>query len=296
MARIDLIVVCWNDRERIGAALDSVFALDEVRADPDLVNVVVVDNGSTDESPAFVRERYGTRVMLIENGSNLGFGAGVNRARAATSAEYVYLLNPDAEVRDRALAHALAFMERTPRCGIGGSRIYNPDGTIQPSLGEFDTWTGAFLRSSAWGELPPLRRFANGAGLRDFCYDRERRADLATGAAVMIRRKLVEDIGAFDEQFFLYHEEVDLAKRAADAGWETWFIPASEAVHLGMGSSGGRHRLVEVRKQRSRRAYWIKHHGRWWYRGLVAALIGRYALYAGAVIGALVLGQRALRR
>jgi N-acetylglucosaminyl-diphospho-decaprenol L-rhamnosyltransferase len=98
MARIDLIVVCWNDRERIGAALDSVFALDEVRADPDLVNVVVVDNGSTDESPAFVRERYGTRVMLIENGSNLGFGAGVNRALAATSAEYVYLLNPDAEV------------------------------------------------------------------------------------------------------------------------------------------------------------------------------------------------------
>jgi len=296
MARIDLVVVCWNDRERIGAALDSVFALSEVRADPDLVNVVVADNGSTDESRSFIRERYGARVMVIENGANLGFGAGVNRALAVTSAPFVYLLNPDAELRDGALAQALAFMERTPRCGIAGSRTYNTDGTIQRSCGEFDTWTGAFLRSSAWGDWPMLRRFANGAGLRDFRYDRERRVDLAVGAALMIRRALIDEIGGFDERFFLYHEEVDLAKRAASAGWETWFVPASEAIHAGMGSSGGRHRQVEARKARSRRAYWIKHHGMWWYLGLVAALIGRYVLYVGALAGAVVLGQRALRR
>ena len=296
MARIDLIVVCWNDRERIGDALDSVFALSEVRADPELVNVVVSDNGSSDGSRDFVRERYGTRVTMISNGSNLGFGAGVNRALAVTSAEYVFLLNPDAELRDGALAQSLAFMERTPRCGIAGSRIYNRDGTIQQSCGEFDTWAGAFLRSSAWGNWPGLRRYANGAGLRDFRYDGERRVDLAIGAALMLRRAMLAEIGTFDERFFLYHEEVDLAKRAADAGWETWFVPASEAVHTGMASSGGKHGLVEARKQRSRRAYWIKHHGVWWYLALVAALVGRYVLYLGALAGAVVLGRRALGR
>ena len=296
MARVDVIVVCWNDRDRIGDALDSVFALSELRADPGLANVVVSDNGSTDDSVAFVRERYGDRVTVIENRANLGFGAGVNRALAATSSEFAFLLNSDAHVRDRAIANALAFMDRHPRCGLAGSRIYNPDGTPQPSCGEFDTWIGAFLRSSAWGEWPPLRRFANGAALRDFPYDRELRVDLAIGAALTVRRKMLDEIGAFDERFFLYHEEIDLAKRAADAGWESWFVPSSEAVHIGEGSSGGRHAQVEAYKQRSRRAYWIKHHGRLWYALLVAALAGRYVLYLGLAAAAVVFGKRAFRR
>ncbi len=139
-------------------------------------------------------------------------------------------------------------MDAHPRCGIAGSRIYNYDGTVQQSVGEFDTWAGAFLRSSAWGEWPLLRSYANGAGLRGFGYDAPRRVDLAIGAALAIRRALIAEIGPFDERFFLYHEEVDYAKRAHDAGWETWFVPASEAVHEGMGSARGQY-SVEARKQ-----------------------------------------------
>src|SRR5579884_2853761 len=294
MSRIDVVVVCWNDKEKIATALDSVFALSEVRDDPSFARVVVSDNGSEDGSREFIRERYGGRVAIVENGANLGFAAACNRAFLATSSEYVFLLNPDAELKDRALAEIVAFMDAHPRCGIAGSRIYNYDGTIQESLGEFDTWTGAFLRSSAWGDLPPLRRFANGADLRRFAYDAPRRVDLAIGAALAIRRTVIDAIGPFDERFFLYHEEVDFAKRAADAGWETWFVPASEAVHEGMGSARGSYN-VEKRKQTSRRKYWIKHHGRAWYYSLVGALIGRYALYAGALAGAFALGRRLLR-
>ena len=292
--RIDVVVVCWNDREKIATALDSVFALDELRADPSFARVVVSDNGSTDGSREYLAERYGGRVQIVENGANLGFAAACNRAFAATSSEYVFLLNPDAELKDGALRAIVAFMDRHPRCGIAGSRIYNYDGTIQQSVGEFDTWTGAFLRSSAWGELPPLRRFANGAGLRDFAYDVPRRVDLAIGAALAIRRATIAEIGPFDERFFLYHEEVDYAKRAQDAGWQTWFVPSSEAIHEGMGSARGQYN-VEKRKQTSRRKYWIKHHGYAWYYGLVGALLGRYALYAGLIAGAAALGRRILR-
>ncbi|HEV2643038.1 MAG TPA: hypothetical protein VGT98_10035, partial [Candidatus Elarobacter sp.] len=188
----------------------------------------------------------------------------------------------------------VAFMDTHPACGIAGSRIYNYDGSVQESVGEFDTWAGAFLRSSAWGELPVLRRFANGAGLRDFDHDTPQHVDLAIGAALAIRRSLFAAIGTFDERFFLYHEEVDFAKRAADAGWETWYVPASEAVHEGMGSARGQYN-VEKRKQTSRRKYWLKHHGRAWYYSLVGALVGRYALYAGVAVGAVVLGRRLLR-
>ncbi len=291
MARVDVIVVCWNDKAKIATALDSVFALGEVRADPAFAHVVVSDNGSSDGSRAFVAERYGGRVQIVENRANLGFAAACNRAFAASSSEYVFLLNPDAELKDGALRAIVAFMDAHPRCGIAGSRIYNYDGTVQQSVGEFDTWAGAFLRSSAWGEWPLLRNYANGAGLRGFGYDAPRRVDLAIGAALAIRRALIAEIGPFDERFFLYHEEVDYAKRAHDAGWETWFVPTSEAVHEGMGSARGQYN-VEARKQRSRRKYWIKHHGPLWYYALVAALAGRYALYAGALAGAVALGRR----
>jgi N-acetylglucosaminyl-diphospho-decaprenol L-rhamnosyltransferase len=294
VARIDVVVVCWNDRDKIATALDSVFALTEVRADPAFAQVVVSDNGSSDGSREFLRARYGARVRIVENGANLGFGVACNRAFAVTGSPYVFLLNPDAELKDGALAEIVAFLDAHPRCGIAGSRIYNYDGTIQSSVGEFDTWTGAFLRSSAWGEWPLLRRYANGAALRDFAYSTQRRVDLAIGAALAIRRTLLTEIGPFDERFFLYHEEVDFAKRAAAAGWETWFVPASEAIHEGMGSARGQYN-VERRKQRSRRAYWIKHHGHAWYYSLVGALVGRYALYAGVVAGAVVLGRRLLR-
>ncbi len=294
-ARVDVIVVCWNDREKITTALDSVFALPEVIADPGFAHVVVSDNGSADGSREFLRERYGERVTIVENGANLGFAAACNRAFAKTAAPYAFLLNPDAELKPGALANIVAFMDAHPRCGIAGSRIYNYDGTIQESCGEFDTWAGAFLRSSAWGELPPFRRWANGAKLRDFHYDREHRVDLAIGAALAIRRTLLAEIGPFDERFFLYHEEVDFAKRAADAGWETWFVPASEAVHEGMGSAKGQY-SVEARKQKSRRKYWIKHHGVLWYAALVVALTGRYLLYLLAAGGAVRAARYALRR
>ncbi len=293
MPAVDVIVVCWNDKEKIATALDSVFALPEVQRDPAFARVVVSDNGSTDGSREFLRERYGARVTIVENGANLGFGAACNRAFAVTSARYAFLLNPDAELRSGALSAIVAFMDAHPRCGIAGSRIYNRDGTIAESCGEFDTWTGAFLRSSAWGNWPPLRRFANGSALRAWAHATERRVDLAIGAALAIRRALLAQIGPFDEQFFLYHEEVDFAKRAAAAGWQTWYVPASEAVHEGMGSARGQYN-VEARKQSSRRKYWIKHHGRAWYAALVAALAGRYLLYAAAV-GALALGARRLR-
>jgi GT2 family glycosyltransferase len=295
MSSIDVIVVCWNDRDNITKALDSVFALDEVKQDPTFAHVLVSDNGSTDGSREFIAERYGDRVEIIENGANLGFAAACNRAFERTSSAYVYLLNPDAELKNGALREIVAFMDAHPRCGIAGSRIYNLDGTIQrDAVGEFDTWAGAFLRSSAWGEWPMFRQYANGAALRDWDFNSPRRVDIVIGAAMAIRRTLFEAIGLFDEQFFLYHEEVDFAKRAAGADWETWFVPQSEAVHEGRASARGAYN-IDTRKQRSRRAYWLKHHGPVWYGTLVAALVGRYALYLGAAGAVALVAKRVFR-
>jgi len=281
MATVDVIVVTWNDRDNAVKALDSVFALPEVNANPDFANIVVSDNGSTDDTVEALRARYGSRITVIENGKNLGFGAGCNRAIARTGAAFIFLLNPDALLHDGALRRIVQFMEANQRCALAGPKILNPDGSVAESCGEFDTWVGAFLRSSAWGDWPVFKKFANGASLRAWGYNKPRRVDLVIGAALAVRRSVIEEIGAFDERYFMYHEEVDLAKRVAAAGYETWFVPSSEAVHVGQGSSRGC--SVEKLKQRSRRQYWIKHHGRLWYAALCAALVGRYALYAGTL-------------
>lgn len=296
MSVVDVVLVCWNNADRIAAALDSVFALSEVAADSSFATVVVSDNGSTDGSRELIRARYGERVTLVENGANLGFGAACNRAIVRTDSPFVYLLNSDAALKDRALSEIVRFMEAHPRCGIAGSRVYDPDGSVAESAGEFDTWIGAFLRSSAWGDWRFLRRYANGAALRGWDYAGERRVDLVIGAAMAVRREVFDTVGLFDERFFLYHEEVDLARRARDAGFETWLVPSSEAIHEGRGSSGGRDGLVERRKRHSRRQYWIKHHGRWWYLSLSAALAGRYALYAALAGLLFAAGRRILGR
>lgn len=294
MSLVDVIVVNWNDRDNLSLALDSVFALPEVRTDSSFATIVVSDNGSTDGSVGALRERYAERISIIENGRNLGFGAGVNRALAQTRSPYVFVLNPDATLGSGALSQLVGFMQAHSRCALAGPKIFEADGQVAESCGEFDTWFGAFLRSSAWGEWPFFKRFANGAALRAWDYAGERRVDLVIGAAMMLRRSAIEEIGAFDERFFMYHEEVDLAKRLADAGYETWFVPSAVATHTGQGSSGGCG--VESYKQRSRRKYWIKHHGRLWYYALSVALAGRYVLYGALAGGAALLARRLLLR
>lgn len=291
MSAVDVIIVNWNDRDNLAAALESVFALPEIQADPGFARVVISDNGSADDSVAHVRETYGERVAVIENGANLGFGAGVNRAAAQTTSPYIFLLNPDATVQPGALSELVRFMEAHQRCAMAGPKIFEADGRIAESCGEFDTWTGAFLRSSAWGEWPLLRKYANGAQLRAWDYGSQRRVDLVIGAALLLRRSVFEQLGGFDERYFMYHEEVDLAKRIADAGYETWYVPSAQATHSGQGSSRGK--SVEGYKQRSRRKYWIKHHGWLWYSTLAAALAGRYLLML-VVLAGVVFGVRAV--
>lgn len=276
MADVDAIVVNWNGRDQTPVALDSLLRSGSVR-------VIVSDNGSTDGSVALLRERYGERITIVENGENLGFGAGVNRGAKAGSSPFLFLLNPDANVHDGAIEALAAFMQAHPKCAIAGPKVFESGGGVAQSCGEFDTWAGAFLRSSAWGEWPIFRRFANGASLRGWNYGTPRRVDLVIGAAMMVRREVFEQLGGFDERYFMYHEEVDLAKRVADAGFESWFVPDARASHIGMGSSGGKN--VERWKTQSRRYYWIKHHGRFWYYSLSAALVARYVLYLAVLAG-----------
>src|SRR5579864_1361852 len=180
---------------------------------------------------------------------------------------------------------------------MAGAKLLNEDGSTAESCGEFDTWWQAFLRSSAWGELPWFRRQSNGYRLRQWNYEGVRDVDLVVGAAMFIRAAIFRELGGFDERFFLYHEEIDFAHRLRAAGTRVVYLPQCVVTHRGeRGGSrrtGGRSGVLAWR-QRSRRLYWIKRHGALWYYALCAALVGRYVIYAAIAFGGVMLLRRIL--
>lgn len=220
----------------------------------------VVDNRSPDDSVAVLREGIaarglGDRARLIESPVNGGFGAGNNVAfrQAMASAdppELFYLLNPDAIPDAGCVAALVAFMDQHPEVGIAGGRLRSPDGADQPSTFRFPT---------LWSEIESNLRLGVVSRL---LHERivhmspppahNRAVDWVSGASMVIRRRVLEQVGLFDEQFFLYFEEVDLCRRVRDAGHEIWFVREAAVEHVGGLTTG-----VQDRSRRMPR-YWFE--------------------------------------
>jgi N-acetylglucosaminyl-diphospho-decaprenol L-rhamnosyltransferase len=231
--------------------------------------VWVVDNKSPDDSlvilsQALATRGYGERVRLIASPHNGGFGAGNNRAIREALAlknppEYVYLLNPDATPEPGAIAALVAFLDREPRAAIAGTAIQDPDGTPHASAFSFPTLLGEFENSVAFG---PLARILRDRRFLPDVMTESGPVHWVSGASMVMRREVLERIGLFDEQFFLYFEEVDLCQRAHRAGYQTWFVREAKVSHIGSVVTGV---TAERRRPRywfdSRARYWRKHHG-----------------------------------
>lgn len=225
---VSLVVVTYNARGHLERCLESV-------ADGPY-EVIVVDNSSTDGTPAFVRERFHS-VRLIELPENIGFGAANNVGIEAAGGDYYLLLNSDAWPLRDAVEQLLAFAEANPKVGVAGPRLVGEDGRVQKSVRGFPTlWRLAteyfFLR-----KLAPRSRLLNdfyGAG---FDYRSGRPAEFLMGAVLLLRREAVDEVGGFDPAFFMFSEEVDLCYRMRAAGWAVEFTPDAEFVHLGGAST-----------------------------------------------------------
>jgi GT2 family glycosyltransferase len=275
MPDVSAVVVTYNGLPHVERALESVAGLE----------AVVVDHGSTDGTVELVRERFAA-VKLVEQ-ENRGLAAGWNRGIEETSSPYVLVLNSDAWVVDDAADRLARFAEGIPRAGWVAPRLLNPDGTLQPSVRGFPTpWRLAteylFLR-----KLAPRSRLLNafyGAGFR---HDEVREVEFAKAAAFLIRREAFEDVGPFDEAFFLFSEETDWSYRARAAGWRTLFYPEAEVVHVG-GASWRRESAVLFREQvRGHLRFLVKH------RGAAAAERARRVILAGLRLRSLVFrGER----
>jgi GT2 family glycosyltransferase len=167
-------------------------------------------------------------VEAVHNASPLGFGANVNRGAALTSSELVLSANPDAIPEPGAVASLRDFMAAHPRCGIAGPRMVYPDGTWQPSRRRFPTIVGTVVRRTPLRLVLPQRRHFH---LDESPPDEPVRADWMLGGFLLLRRAMLDELGGFDEGFRLYGEDIDLAYRAMQAGWERWYVPQAVVRH-----------------------------------------------------------------
>ena len=211
--------------------------------------VVVLDNASEDGSAAAVRERF-PDVRLIEQRHRAGFGANHNTVIRATSGRYVFVLNEDTTSDDWGFGRMVAHLDANPRVAALAPRLVYPDGRQQASAWRFPTPTAAALGLFTLGRVGIVQ--SGGSETRD--------VDWAMAAAILLRREALDQVGLFDEGFFIYSEETDLCRRLRDSGWRTQHYPAVTVVHHESQFSAGipERRINEM--WRSRHRYWRKHH------------------------------------
>lgn len=185
---------------------------------------------------------------LIENARPLGFGANINRGFAATSAELVASVNPDAIPREGTIDALRAFMEGHPRAGVAGPRMLYPGGEVQPSRRRFPTVAGTLVRRTPLRLLFDPYRHQRGHYHLGEQPDAPVEADWMLGGFLVLRRSMLDELGGFDEGFRLYGEDIDLCYRAMRAGWERWYVPAAEVEH--------EHQAVTDRTLLTRRTLW----------------------------------------
>lgn len=229
MSQVDLsiVIVSFNVRELLEQCLASVTA----HAACDLqLETIVVDNASSDDSEALVREKFSS-VQLVANKENRGFALANNQGFAVSTGRYVMMLNPDTVVREGALKTLVSFMDVHPSAGVCGGKLLYADGSLQHSAFRFPSLAQIFLDF-----FPVNRRLTdspiNGRYSRAlYARGEPFRVDHPLGADFLVRRKATEQVGWLDEQFFIYCEEIDWAMRFKRAGWEIWCVPQAAIVH-----------------------------------------------------------------
>jgi N-acetylglucosaminyl-diphospho-decaprenol L-rhamnosyltransferase len=272
MPHVDVGVVTWNTRDLTVRALRRLLDTDQGA----VLRLLVHDNGSHDGTVEAIRELV-PEADVVAGADNLGFAAAVNRLFGRARAPWFLMLNSDAWPTAGAVGRLVAAAERHPRAAVVAPRLERPDGELEHSTHPFPSASVALasalrLRNS-WAE----RHALHGA----WPHDREREVDWAVGAALLLRREAIEEIGALDESFFMYVEDLEWCHRARSRGWEVWFTPDSVVVHVGNASG-------EQKYGAARTAAWTANTYRFYRRhhGVAGTAAYRAANASGALLAA----------
>lgn len=208
--------------------------------------VIVVDNASDDGSVDMMRQKFPS-VRIIANERNTGFGSANNQAMRIAGGRFFLLLNPDTVVQEDTFHRMIDFFNNHPDAGLAGCRVLNPDGTLQlPCRRSFPTPWVAFTKISGLSSLFPSSPLFGKYNLTYRDPDRSYPVDAVSGSFMFLRREAYEQTKGFDEQFFMYGEDLDLCYRIQQGGWKIYYTPDTQIIHY-KGQSARRSDIDEVR-------------------------------------------------
>ncbi len=272
-ASVDVVIVNWNAGDHLRKCVESVLSM---RSVPGLdIRVTVVDNASSDRS---LDSLPGSGLEIIRNTANIGFAAGCNQGARKGSSEFVLFLNPDMILTDSAaLTVPVDFLRATPAAGICGIQLRDGKGQVTRSSTRFPTPRRIFGWSLGLDRLFP--RIFPPQFITDFDHTTSREVDVVMGAFFFMRRTVFERLGGFDTRYFVYYEEVDLARRAKHAGYACWFLAEASATHSGHGTTDQIRSTRYFLSARSRVQYALAH-----FRGLGGPLSAAMTIVVEPII------------
>jgi len=248
---VDIVIVNWNAGKLLYECVESIMHHGEAFVS----KVIVVDNNSCDDSQSFIENL--SNVTLIQAHENLGFGKACNLGASHCESEFVLFLNPDASIYPDTLKNVLVFMnaKENSKVGICGIQLYNENGDIARSNSRFPSVTGFLSHSIGLSKAFPVL----GNTMSEWDHSSTMTVDQVMGAFFFVRRHVFKKLDGFDEQFFVYYEEVDFSFRAKHLGWSSVYFAGAQAFHVG----GGISQQVKAKRlfysRRSRIQYVCKH-------------------------------------
>jgi N-acetylglucosaminyl-diphospho-decaprenol L-rhamnosyltransferase len=230
---LDIIIVNWNSGAHLRRCLESIRSAS--RGGFELLRVVVVDNASSDGSAD--QQTRDVPLTIIRNEANRGFAVACNQGAKDSRASYLLFLNPDVVLTAEALSVAVRFMEsgRNSQVAVSGVQLLNDKGQIAPSCSRFPTPRHFFVKMFGLNHLFPAR--FHESLMHDWSHGESRPVDIVMGALFLVRQQVFAALNGFDEDFFVYYEEVDFLSRVRSAGWQSYYLTTAQAYHKGGGCS-----------------------------------------------------------
>jgi GT2 family glycosyltransferase len=255
---LSIVILNWNTRDLLRALLSTARNCQPAVS----CEWIVVDNASTDGSPAMVAEEF-PEIRLIRRETNGGFSVGCNTGLRAASGRYLLLLNSDTEIHPGSLETMVEFLDGHPDVGAVGPKLLNPDGSVQASCRTFPGFhTALFHRKSLLTRLFPGNRYSRAYLMADLDRTEPSEVDWVIGAAMMVRSEVIEQVGLLDEDFFMYAEDVDWCWRMRQKGWRILYLPSATLLHHYEKSAARIPLRTNLARHRSMWRFYHKHYSR----------------------------------
>ncbi|MFQ5823193.1 MAG: glycosyltransferase family 2 protein [bacterium] len=255
---VSIIIVNHNTKELLKELLTSITQ----NVKNISYEVIVVDNNSTDGSCELFKTNF-TKVTLIANKSNFGFSKANNQAAKLTKGKNILFVNSDTIVCENAIERMFAFLEKEKSTAVVGCKLLNKDNSLQRSCGIFPRLLTEFYFRTFLNRIFPTSKIFGSFKLGSWDYSSVLEVDWVSGACLMIRKEIFDQIGGFDEHLYMYYEDVDLCLRVKKLGWKIYFTPNASVYHL-HGGSWERNREIPIFNSCISSLYFFrKHHKKW---------------------------------